>query len=169
MFNPEEPSELEPLCLRVVFCKNKVEIQKIPLQEIPLQEIPRQGVNHTETEIDDPFIEPIGDSEAYLIDGELKASSDLRTKLEVRKYQMSYLSLYWHVARTHLSATLRFQIVPIYNTLCSCARFLKSCLPIDFLIYHPTWEKEYLDALLKYSDVKTTRAIVEFIENNAYT
>ena len=162
MFDPSEVSTMSKLALQVT-CHGPglVKIQKIPLLEITNDTV--------EDEKDpEPFIEPIDEHRAYLVNGMLKVSLKFPGDFISINRHSDNIRLYISLRRFKIVMDLNFQVVPIWDSTQWSPDLFHSREPAEFMIYHPTWEKEYLAGMLRCHNTTTMKSIAQFIENIAY-
>lgn len=162
MFDPSEiPETKSKFALHVVRHDREIIIQKIPLLEVTDDTI---GENILE-----PFIEPVGNHHAYLVNGRLKVSRKFPKAITDTKHRKNNIHLYFEFTSSRFTKNFNFQIVPIWHSVRWAINFFQqNHRPIEFIIYHPTRGKECLAGMVHYRNTKITKSIARFIENIAY-
>ena len=163
MFEPNEISEpVSKFALHVVKYGKEIKIQKIPLLEV---------INNIveDEKAFELFIEPISDHHAYLVNDILKVSLKFPREIKPAKYQIdNNIMMYNRINSLKMHKDLNFQIVPIWHSVNWPYQLFHLYNPTEFMIYHPTWEKEYLADMVRYHNTTTMRSIAQFIENDAF-
>ena len=154
MFNPEE--EPEPrYALHVARRGYGIEIEKIPLLEV------RDATDATK---DNPEMNPIDEHQAYIVNGQLKISAEFPRKTEMDDYSYDMYTAFTIVKTNALVQSHKFQIIPIFYQRMSINNLFTNRAVIEFLIYHPSWDKSCID-LLKLYKKDLSEAIIRYIEN----
>lgn len=156
MFNPEEASQsADRFALHIVHRHGVVNIEKIPLLKIATRD--------TRFTDNDAFVEPMGDHHAYLINDMLKLSTEfpltINVNLHIRDNNRKYNETMNYIAYTEWD----FQMVPLYYRTVST--LFSTTKEVEYLLYHPTWEKRYLDSMLRQYPGVIMRSVYEYMEN----